>query len=92
MKKKNFKLLSLNKKSISNLNQGALKGGISIVNCTKRPSDNYSDCCLVTNGNCTGGGGNPVPAPSVEWCPTNEECVEPGDPVGPHPSTIIPIC
>lgn len=106
MKKKVFKPLQLNKKYITNL-ENHIKGGntpthvtvcgtgTSAANCTNRPSDKPSDCCLVTNSPCGGGGGNEVTAPSVEWCPSINECVGPADPIdpiGPLPTTIFPIC
>ncbi|WP_298516619.1 hypothetical protein [uncultured Kordia sp.] len=103
MKKKVFKPLQLNKRYITNL-ENHIKGGnttpthinvcgtgTSAANCTNRPSDIVTDCCLATNNNC-GGGSGAVTAPTVEWCPTNEECVGPNDPVGPLATTIFPIC
>ena len=94
MKKKNLKSLNLNKKYITNL-KNHLKGGnttpthievcgtgTSAANCTTRPSDIVTDCCLATNNNCGGGGGQVTLAPSIEWCPTNQECAAPNGPVG----------
>lgn len=78
MKKRSFATkLKLSKEKISSLQLATVMGGTntSMINCTTRPSDNYSNCCVLTGNNCGTDDGDVSYAPSINWCPTREECV-----------------